>query len=384
MTGEPQRALTNVPEIVPTAVECRRVTSRARGRRLTTGAPILVPLALCLWPSAAHAHEVGLSRGDYTADGPGVRADIIFARKELAGLVAGLDADHDGALTKAEVDAARDSIQGAVVGRIKVLGDGAPCAGTLERAELTEQDGILVRALYRCASRPKEASVTLTLLEDVPFGHRHLARVNAAGGTVDQVLSQRAPGFSFTLPPEAAPAAGVGGDADSPFLRGAVRAAAAWTLPAFLLGLLARSPRPRGAALAGGAFATALAAGIVVAALGVFAPSPRAAAVAAALSVAYVGADDLAAPGEARAPWIALPFGLVHGFACVVAFQTAPGALAPFASGAVAVAAVMTAVLAALLGLLGRARPELRARGVTALGAAALVAGLAGLVRGLY
>jgi hypothetical protein len=325
------------------------------------------------------AHEVGLSRGDYAVEGAGVRVEIIFARKELAGLVAGLDANHDGALTEAEVDAARDSIQGAVVGRVKVLGDGAPCAGTLQRAELTEQDGVLVRAVYRCAARPTEAKVTLALLEDVAFGHRHLARVYAAGGPVDQVLSQREPSFSFAVPPDAAPAAGPAGDTDRPFEQGAREAAAAWTLPAFLLALLARSPRPRGAASAGGAFVVALAVGIVVAALGVFAPSPRAAAVAAALSVAYVGADDLAAPGEARVPWIALPFGLVHGFGCAVAFQAAPGALAPFATGAAAVAAAMAVVLAVVLGRLG-----LRARGVAALGAAAIVAGLCGVARMLH
>ena len=41
------------------------------------------------------AHAVGVSRGEYRADGAQVRADLVFARKELLATLPGLDADRD-------------------------------------------------------------------------------------------------------------------------------------------------------------------------------------------------------------------------------------------------------------------------------------------------
>jgi hypothetical protein len=302
-----------------------------------------------------------------------VRAEIIFARKELASLVAGLDADHDGALTQAEIDAGRDSIQGATVGRIKVTGDGAPCAGTLAGVELTEQDGVLVRSRHRCGKRPQQATVTLALLEDLSFGHRHLARAHSAAGPIDLVLQQRLPSVTFSLPPDTAPAAAAGASAISLFRRGALHVATAWPLPVFLLGLLARSASRRAAVLAAGAFALALAVGLVLATAGLFLPSPHAIALAVAASLAYVGVDNLSR--EERGPWIALPFGLVHGFGGAVAFRVSgapPGALAGFAAGALlAVAAFATAIVPAVRWAGGRVTLALSAL-VAAAGVAAL------------
>ena len=40
-------------------------------------------------------------------------------------------------LTQAELDKGKASIDGAVAGRVKVSGDGAPCPGVLEEAKLS-------------------------------------------------------------------------------------------------------------------------------------------------------------------------------------------------------------------------------------------------------
>jgi hypothetical protein len=349
----------------------------ARARSHSGAGLIAAALLLCAGP--AHAHEVGLSRGDYQVEGSALRVDVVFARKELAGLVATLDADHDGALTKAEVDAARDAIQGALVGRFKVTGDGAPCAGTLDRAELTEQDGVAVRALYRCARRPAEVTVELAFFADVPFGHRHLARAAAAAGPLDLVLSQRAPSFSFN-PPAAAPDAPPPVDPTaSPVLRGARHVATSWALPVFLLGLLAPCAARRPALLTAAAFAAAVAVGLALAGLGVFVPSPRVLGSALALSLAFVGFDNLAPP-VSRRPWIALPFGLVHGLGCGVASGAVSGAVAALAPFSLGVAAGLAVLLAALVPavLWLRARPGFAPRGVAALSAAVALAGVVG------
>jgi hypothetical protein len=317
---------------------------------------------------------VGLSRGDYAVEGDAVRAEVAFARKELAGLVAGLDANHDGALTAAEIEAGRDSIQGAVVGRIKVMGDGAPCAGKLDRVELAEADGVVVRALYRCARRPQQAAVTLALMEDLPFGHRHLVRAFAAAGPQDLVLSQRAPSFTFAVPAAAA-------SAPSPRDAGALgrvqRMAGAWPIPVFLLGLFARCAGGRPMLAAAGAFAAALFAGLAASVFGMFTPSPRAAAAAMAASLAYVGIDNFAR--DERGPWIALPFGAIHGLGCAAAFRAAEGGtLGGFALGVLgALAAVVAALVVGVTWT--RERRVFRADAAIALNLGIAAAGLVGV-----
>jgi hypothetical protein len=159
---------------------------------------------------------VGLSRGEYALRGAVLGLEISFARRELAGLVAGLDADHDGAVTREELDRGRESIQGAIVGRIRVKGDGAPCPGSLAGAELVEQDGALLRAEFRCAKRPSKLAIEIGFMDDLPFGHRHVAHAvtgaappdAGARPSVDAVLSQRSPSFEIPV--------AEGGEIDAP------------------------------------------------------------------------------------------------------------------------------------------------------------------------
>lgn len=345
--------------------------SLARPRALVA-APFA--LAWMLSTGRAGAHEVGLSRGDYAVEGTRVRVDLAFARKELAGLVAGLDANHDGALTKAELDASNDAIQGAIVGRVKVTGDGAPCDGKLERAELAEQDGVALSALYACAKRPAEARVQLSLLDDLPFGHRHLVRATQAAGPLDLVLSQRVPGFSFAPPPAPVEPEGRAQVA----LRGARHVATSWPMAAFALGVLARSATRRDAITGAGLLVIAVLTGLVASAAGAFTPSPRAIAVAAALSLAYAGIDGLAARARAGVAWSALPLGVVHGLGGAVALRAAPTPLlGAFTMGALGALAATCAVLALVVVRARRARPAFG----TVASAVALIAGLAALAR---
>jgi hypothetical protein len=327
-------------------------------------------LAALLVAAPALAHEVGLSRADFAADGPAIRADVAFARRELASLVAGLDRDHDGALSAAEIEAGRDSLEGAVIGRIKVLGDGAPCAGKLLRAELAEQDGVVLHAAYRCARRPAQVTVTVALLDDLPFGHRSLVRAEAATGALDLVLSQRVPTFSFAPPPDAR--AGSAAPAPGPLAAAGRVAAHAWPLPVFLVGLLARAADRRAVLGAGAAFAAAVLVGLGASALGLFTPSPRAVAIAALLSLPYVGVDNLA--GGAPRPLLALPFGVVHGLAAAVLLRALGAAPVPFAAALLGAVALLVAGIAPATRWVAKRR-----RGATALHLAVTAAGVAGL-----
>src|SRR5437867_3522899 len=65
-------------------------------------------LVLRAMPSGAHA--VGVSRGEYRAEGAQVRADLVFARKELLTALPNLDADRDGDLSSGEIEHARGEL----------------------------------------------------------------------------------------------------------------------------------------------------------------------------------------------------------------------------------------------------------------------------------
>ena len=116
-----------------------RVLDRGTLRRLV--ALLAVVLLLGVGAGRAHAHELGLSRGDYLVESPAagetvVRATLAFARRDAISLLPALDADRDGALTEAELVAGGGQLAARVLEGVVVTAGGAaafirlgtPCA----------------------------------------------------------------------------------------------------------------------------------------------------------------------------------------------------------------------------------------------------------------
>jgi hydrogenase/urease accessory protein HupE len=333
----------------------------------------------------AGAHEVGLSRGEYAAAGAVVTAQLTFARRDVIALVAGLDADHDGALTEAEVERDRDAFAGAVVGRIKVRGDGAACPGALDEVRLAEEDGITLRASYRCAAAPHDVDIDVGLLADLPFGHRHLAHFPGATGPSDAMLGQRNRSFAFESAPgqasAEAPRASYQGKL-SFFPMGIEHILTGYDHLVFLLGLVIVGGRLRSLLLVVTAFTLAHSITLAVAALGIWAPSPSIIEPAIALSIAYVGVENFFVEDAEKRWRITFPFGLIHGFGFAGALHEVampradvPCALVLFNVG---VEAGQLAVLALVLPLvyLARKREWFRNHGVKVVSGAITVAGV--------
>lgn len=326
-------------------------------------------LSTLVAPRLARAHEVGLSRGEYRIDGQTLVAELIFARSELKSLVTPLDENGDGALTATELQHARDALSRAVTGRISVRAGDGPCEGQLDDLELLEEDGLSLRSVYRCPSTPRAVRVRLDLFDDLPYGHRHLARTEAGGVPNETVLfgqtrelmvvggaAEKTPGHAKTEPPQKPRRESFFGF----FRMGIEHILFGYDHLVFLFGLVLVGGRLRALLLVITAFTVAHSITLGLAVLSVVAPPGRIVEPLIALSVAYVGIENQFVKDAEKRFRITFPFGLVHGFGFAGALgeislpkPEIPGALVAFNLG---VEAGQLAVLALVLPLILYAR----------------------------
>jgi hydrogenase/urease accessory protein HupE len=270
---------------------------------------VLVTLAVGLLPTRASAHEVGLSRGEYELKGATFQAKIHFARKDLLGLVPAVDEDKDSTLSVADLMAGREALQAMARSGVQVRADGRLCPVESQDARLIEEDGVAVEVRFTCGNEPARVSLELTMLQQLPYGHRHLARAVAGASVVDAVLLQSA----RTLEVDAsAPAKNttVGGM----LWLGIIHILGGLDHLVFLFGLILVGGQLRGLIATITAFTVAHSITIAVAVLGWWTPSSSFVEPAIALSVAYVGVENFFVKSADRRWLITFPFGLIHGF----------------------------------------------------------------------
>ena len=75
-----------------------------------------------VFPGVAHAHQAGLSRGEYRLDGAMFTAEIVFARGDAALLMRGLDEDGNGAISADELRNAKTPLGRILTPKIVVRG----------------------------------------------------------------------------------------------------------------------------------------------------------------------------------------------------------------------------------------------------------------------
>jgi hydrogenase/urease accessory protein HupE len=230
-------------------------------------------LAVAVLPSLASAHAVGLSQGRYEPSGRGLDAELTFTRSELAGAA--------GTTAPERWIAERIEVEGCTLGRTA--------------ASPAERDGVTVRAAWACEHAPKQ--VRLDFLSELPPGHRHLAEhhVLHAG---EPVLVLGAPQTSF---------AGV-------VRLGVEHILTGWDHLLFLFGMVLVAARARAVLKVVTAFTVAHSVTLALSALGVLAPSPRWVEPLIALSIAYVGVENLLTRDLEKRWRVAFGFGLLHGF----------------------------------------------------------------------
>ena len=158
-------------------------------------------------PRATHAHEAGLSRGQYRVDASVVTAELSLARAEVLAWIPGADADGDGELGEFELLAIDDVLRRALAAGLLVSAGPAPCPATVERVVFVEDDGLRCDLRFTCPAAAPLPAVTLRwpLLASLGPAHRHLAQVQFVEGAhapepIDVVVHARRGALTFRRP----------------------------------------------------------------------------------------------------------------------------------------------------------------------------------------
>lgn len=342
-----------------------RIGTLAPTTRISLAASALLLVVFVAAP--AGAHTVGVSRGEYRLVPAGLEASLSFAKNEIG------------------------VVGGNVASRVEVRSR-ARCQLDRTTSRELERDGVQIDALFRCADDgPIQISFT-PLLRELSRGHRHEA-VSLPSGTSTLLFEGRPELVLRAENPVSDGASEVGSQRASAL--GFVRLGVEHILTGldhlvFLLGLVIVGLGARRTIVVASAFALAHSISLAACVLGAWAPPSSIVEPAIALSVAYVGVENLVARSHNRRAWLAFAFGLVHGlgFASALAdvkfrgidlFLSLAGFNAGVELGQLLVLALLLPLVAFLL-----ARPAFARHGVRVVSAGVAVSGAVWFVTRVY
>ncbi|HTA89494.1 MAG TPA: HupE/UreJ family protein [Polyangiaceae bacterium] len=291
-----------------------RALSRAlRGAAILLAALVLVALAP---ERLAFAHAVGVSSGEYRVDGKVLYGDIGMAGRELARWLSAIDTNHDDAIDSDELAAGQDTVARALASGLTVQADGKVCPGSLDRAWVLEgEGGVVFQVHYTCPEVPAHLALAMPMLDALAAGHRHLARVFRAGKAQVKVLDRAHATWDLDEANASSSGAGTVGSLGWSMLKlGVEHILTGADHLVFLLGLILVGGSFRSLFGVVSAFTLAHSITLALAALSIFAPSPLFVEPAIALSIAYVGIENLFVKDASKRWRITFPFGLIHGF----------------------------------------------------------------------
>jgi hydrogenase/urease accessory protein HupE len=360
--------------------------TRTQGRRLLV-AVLALGIAVVAPERLALAHAVGVSSGEYRVLGNALLGDIGMAGRELARWLPAIDTDHDGSIDAAELAAGREAVARALVGGLTVSADGTACAGALTAAlALEAEGGVAFQVRYTCPDVPGRLTLSFPFLGALAPAHRHMARVFRAGKAQVKVLDRGHTDWTLddatSTSTSASSTAATLSTAWSMLKLGVEHILTGYDHLVFLLGLIIVGGSLRSLVGVVSAFTLAHSITLALAALGVFAPSPRFVEPAIALSIAYVGVENLFVKDASRRWRITFPFGLIHGFGFASALREIalphaqiPVALVSFNLG-VELGQLGVLAIALPLTIAARRAPRFGERGVRAVSSTIALAGL--------
>ena len=263
-------------------------------------------LALLL-PAAALAHQATVSYSELDVQGREVRGELRFSLADVRTQMEIPDLQHLPA----------PALRRLLVESFVLKASGQPC--TLQSgvtAAPDGEDGISLHGSWLCPIEVEELSVRVAFLDSFPIGATHFSRIRFSPDEISQRAVQvEDPTF------EARRSRNVAQEFWR-FLRlGIEHIFTGYDHIAFLIGLLLLGGRLIELVKIVTAFTVAHSVTLALAALNVFAPSPRVIEPLIAASIVFIGAENLwalrfsKAADALRHRWlVTLAFGLVHGF----------------------------------------------------------------------
>jgi hydrogenase/urease accessory protein HupE len=270
------------------------------------GLALFLCLAALLGPRAAPAHQASVSYSELDVRGREVRGTLRFALADLRTLI--------------EVDAQRlpsAALERLLLDSFVLKASGQPCPLQPGSSAAPDgPDGAALHAAWLCPVAVETLSVRVGCLDSLPAGHAHLSRITFGEGEVSQRVAQLdEPSF------EARRTRRAGQEFRRFLLLGIEHIFRGTDHIAFLVGLLLLGGSVRELVKIVTAFTVAHSITLALAALSLVTPPPRLVEPLIALSIVFIGLENLWAlrAGHAaealRHRWmVTFAFGLVHGF----------------------------------------------------------------------
>lgn len=259
--------------------------------------------------SAAWAHPFSVSYGQFVVSGARLEA-ILRLPMDDVDLLFRLDRDLDGTVAPIEIERARAVIERYLSERVTVRADGRELRGRADRlGTWQDRDGApyLEAAIQYAASDDIETlSIRATLLADLYPDHRTLARIRT-GERTDDFVFQRGNTYERR-------AASRWATFRSFLVLGVEHIVTGYDHMMFLFGLLLVGRGFRNLVATVTSFTAAHSLTLALATFGLLDPAAWTIEAAIALSIAYIGFENLFVK-DIRHRWkIAFAFGLIHGF----------------------------------------------------------------------
>jgi hydrogenase/urease accessory protein HupE len=266
--------------------------------------------------SLARAHDPGLSTAALKTFPDRLEAEVIFARADIEALVP-LDLNDDGLVSPDELERARPQLETLSRTALSVLVDGTAVAITESGFRLDATNNFHIAGVFR-AQGAKVLAVESQLLKQLPPGHRQFISLldDQGAALAEALLSAEQNVVELDMPRRlgaASPPSSIGTFPDF-FLMGVEHILTGYDHLLFLFGLLIAVSQFRATLLVITCFTLAHSATLALAAFDVVRISGRIVEPLIALTIIYVGAENLLSAGAPTGRWrLTLIFGMVHG-----------------------------------------------------------------------
>jgi len=262
-------------------------------------------LPALLLPALVSAHPPGLSSIDLAEQQGGGFELLLTMSRFDAEIIEPMDADRDGRISQRELDDARADLEALPARIIELKIDGITASGRCEKIWADDKDNVLLRVSYP-GSSGKHITLRSNIFDRLPGGHRQLTRLYASGqdeAVATDTLTQGHRVFDSKIP----------GSRLAFLILGIEHILTGYDHLLFLFGLLVIGIGFRDAALIITSFTVAHSITLALATYDIVRLSGDIVEPLIALSIVYVGIENVLKK-ETRYRWaLTFVFGLVHG-----------------------------------------------------------------------